>query len=783
MKFSYFSKPINQQEPADKAITLSALYNFMKGTSSKLGRLKVEDLTDLSSRALSDPEAKRMLPYVTFSSEFEKGELRRLSSAFKHTGLFVMDIDKISNAEQVYYMSTRWEHCVFSFLSPSGNGVKVVVRADLTESQILEFGHSVVCAQLIDVVEAALNVKVDPLKDSTRACFIRRTDDVFMNSSAKPITVKEEDLRSSVHEVQADQRNTEAPENPITSRTMIFRLWKGTERRLGRFPIQSRYAWLVSFVTECHKKGIDRTALLRFMNSHVKKLPQMEGLSDFDLRDYTESLTKKVYSKYSDEFGVHYDWYMNNSTRYQYPIDGLDLGGTRVADVASFAAENFPEFMFNSGKFWKFDGRVFKPIDEDLDTDFRDMVTAITPADRPSTIKMLISDLKARMGKPIASLKGMPKMLFTNGVLNTKTWEFREYSEQELLEERFVCEFNYPYNEHTSDAIWNDMVKRVLLPNEKLEKEDDSEAKENLMYEFIGYALFGNGQAEQVLLFTGKGANGKSSLINTIIDAMPANIVESISPSQFGERFTGANLVGKVLNIVPDIDYSDLGNEAKFKKIVSNESILVEEKFKKPWTAPLHCSHIFAANGDLQFKNNDNALDRRFLTILLEQVFYSEDRDYTLKDRLKNDSVKQTIINKAVEGWKRYQSNGLKFTLPESSIEAQKERVKELDHTRSFFETALVYEDGEKCSLQDVVNAYEDWCMSNSVMRSERVPHHKMGGKLREYIQYEAPKDVKIVRPKGKVHVKNARVEFNPDMSAATEMVDEGLSFVKGVTR
>ena len=125
------------------------------------------------------------------------------------------------------------------------------------------------------------------------------------------------------------------------------------------------------------------------------------------------------------------------------------------------------------------------------------------------------------------------------------------------MEARFTFEFNFNYDSSVDDAVWNKMVKRIMLPNDKLSKADDSVAKERLLYDFLGYALFGNGQAEQVLLFTGKGANGKSSLINTIMEMFPKNIIESIAPKQFGDRFTGANLVGKVLNIV-SVSYTHL---------------------------------------------------------------------------------------------------------------------------------------------------------------------------------------------------------------------------------
>lgn len=774
IKVSYFGKPINNALPHDKAVTLASLYNFMLGNSEKLGSTEYGHLKSISDRALNSPAAKRELPYVTFSAEFERDQLRRLDSSYTHTSLFVMDIDKIDNAEEVFEASKSWENCVMSFMSPSGKGVKIVVAADLTESQIHDFGHTIVCSQIIDIIEAYFNVKVDPLKDATRACFIRATDKVFYNDKAQLIHINEDQLRIAVHEIGVEEHN-EPLEEPITSRAMVVRIWKGTERRLGRLPKQSRYSWLVSFVTESHKKGISRDTLIKFMGTYVKSLPQMSDLSSFDLNDYTDVLTRKVYSKYQNEFGIHGEWFLRYSATYQYPIDGLDIVNSRLGDVAAFAAENFTEFFFSGGKFYKFNGRIFDMIDEDLDADFQDMIQAITVRDSASTKSQLVQYLKSRMTKGIPSLKSMPKMLFKNGVLDTSDWSFKDCSEQELLESRFVCQFDYNYNPSVSDDVWNRMVKTVMSPNEKLDKNDDSIAKEELLYDFLGYSLFGNGNAEQVLLFTGKGANGKSSLINAIIDSLPTNITESISPKQFGERFVGANLVGKIINIVPDIDYADLGNEAAFKKIVSNEPIMVEEKFKKPRKAELHCSHIFAANGDLQFKNNDNALDRRFLTILLEQVFYADERDFSLKDKLKADSIKQTIMNKAIEGWKRFSGRDCRFVVPESSQEAQRDRVKELDHTKSFFDNCLVFEEGSRVSFKDVIEVYNDWCMENNIMRSDRVQFNKFGGKLQEYIQYDAPKGAKFIRPKNVKHIKNMRVTS----SKLGENLVEDLPFLK----
>ena len=187
VRFSLFKNPINVQEGHSAAVTVEELYKLMSGESDELGGLTKEVLM----KRTADGD-KKSLPYVTFSSKFADGQLRRLTSDFDHTGLFMMDIDKLSPEEtdRVYNECKGWDSAIFGFISPSGNGVKVLVKTDLSNDEILEYGHALVNEALVDIVGKKLGAVVDPLKDSTRACFIVSTRSLFYNSGAKPVHVE-----------------------------------------------------------------------------------------------------------------------------------------------------------------------------------------------------------------------------------------------------------------------------------------------------------------------------------------------------------------------------------------------------------------------------------------------------------------------------------------------------------------------------------------------------------------------------------------------------------------
>lgn len=101
-------------------------------------------------------------------------------------------------------------------------------------------------------------------------------------------------------------------------------------------------------------------------------------------------------------------------------------------------------------------------------------------------------------------------------------------------------------------------------------------------YEFLGYCLYRGYPIHKAFMFTGYGSNGKSTLLNLIRMFLGAINTCSISLQSLCEdRFSRAELYGKMLNYFADLKDIALTETGEFKALTGSDQISAEMKFKQ----------------------------------------------------------------------------------------------------------------------------------------------------------------------------------------------------------
>lgn len=171
-KFSYFKAPIKNTTPLDN-VTLFDMYTFIRDATFAH---KTEEL-----RAIKDKkEAKQFkatnFDYVTFSGTFSKREDKSL---IKHSGLITIDLDELSNLEEVkqQLLNDEYFETELLFTSPSGDGLKWIVSIDLMKATHLEYFRGIE-----NYLLTTYKLKVDASgKDVSRACFVPHDRKCYIN--------------------------------------------------------------------------------------------------------------------------------------------------------------------------------------------------------------------------------------------------------------------------------------------------------------------------------------------------------------------------------------------------------------------------------------------------------------------------------------------------------------------------------------------------------------------------------------------------------------------------
>jgi hypothetical protein len=178
---------MNESNPLDKRITVfKTLTDTASPIVATLGQVvqqvanpKKYSLTIIerirSGEATKDE--KKQLPIICFSGVFRT---RDDASLEEHSGLMVIDIDDVNAVEAKRHIALD-KHTLVCFVSPSGRGIKVVVRISNPER------HRDHYRSIIKYYDINYGLEVDPTGiNVSRACFFSYDPEIVYREDAEP---------------------------------------------------------------------------------------------------------------------------------------------------------------------------------------------------------------------------------------------------------------------------------------------------------------------------------------------------------------------------------------------------------------------------------------------------------------------------------------------------------------------------------------------------------------------------------------------------------------------
>lgn len=171
--FSYYIHPVTNTKPY-KAISLAQVYDVIKDPK------KFGSSTD-TFRAITDKTKGKQykavnFDYVTFSGVFSS---RSDDNLISHSGLLSLDFDHADSvgALRSQLLADVMIDVDLLFISPSGNGLKLVTSIDLSKGTHAQYFYS-----FRNYFMQKYGVKIDECcNDVSRACFICHDPEVFIH--------------------------------------------------------------------------------------------------------------------------------------------------------------------------------------------------------------------------------------------------------------------------------------------------------------------------------------------------------------------------------------------------------------------------------------------------------------------------------------------------------------------------------------------------------------------------------------------------------------------------
>jgi P4 family phage/plasmid primase-like protien len=229
-----------------------------------------------------------------------------------------------------------------------------------------------------------------------------------------------------------------------------------------------------------------------------------------------------------------------------------------------------------------------------------------------------------------------------------------------------------------------------------------------LVEEVIGYCLIPDTRFEKAVMCVGGGGNGKSVLLDTITALQGNENASAVALQDLEDnRFSVAELYGKLANIFADLDNRALNSSSIFKTLVTGDRITAERKFGQPFSFRPFARLIFSANSLPPCKDRTHAFYRRWLIIPFERTFEGKNADNELRLKLRNELP--GILNRALRGLQRLFTEG-KFTEPQAVKAALEEYRRDNDTVASFVAEHAVEEANATTLKKKFYQNYRKWC-------------------------------------------------------------------------
>lgn len=173
-----FSKITDVENPFYKEIN-ELLFSFKDGSNAS----KIEAIRNENNKEKRN-NAKSKLVSVCFSGEFSR---RAAKNILKHSGFACLDFDDLPSFDDAVCLRDSLqdnEYIYSAFISPSGNGVKAIVKIPPEIEN-----HKKYYEALCETFDSFLDTKT---KDVSRVCYESYDPDLFINEKSKVWVLKKE---------------------------------------------------------------------------------------------------------------------------------------------------------------------------------------------------------------------------------------------------------------------------------------------------------------------------------------------------------------------------------------------------------------------------------------------------------------------------------------------------------------------------------------------------------------------------------------------------------------
>ncbi|MHB9023141.1 MAG: phage/plasmid primase, P4 family [Armatimonadota bacterium] len=300
-----------------------------------------------------------------------------------------------------------------------------------------------------------------------------------------------------------------------------------------------------------------------------------------------------------------------------------------------------------------------------------------------------------------------------NGTLDLRTGRLHPHDPADLITKLAPV----TYDKEATCPRWEQFLREVFL---------DDAALIAYVQRLAGYLLTGETSEQAVFLLVGKGANGKSVLVETLRSLLGDYAKDTPFSTFLERRETNtadlAALVGARMVTASEGEGQQSFNESLLKRLSGGDPVTCRYLYKAFFSYTPTYKVLIATNEVPRLHAQNLAMRRRVKLLPFRQTFYAPEdgktplRDDTLRGKLRLEL--SGILNWALRGCLQWQDNGLQP--PPIVLEGTNDLFQSFDPLADFLDEKCMRGPQEQIEVGTLWKVYVDWCETN-----ERQPAFK----------------------------------------------------------
>ncbi|MBS1696093.1 MAG: hypothetical protein JST91_28190 [Actinobacteria bacterium] len=338
-----------------------------------------------------------------------------------------------------------------------------------------------------------------------------------------------------------------------------------------------------------------------------------------------------------------------------------------------------------SDAFWSYDGGVWR---EDRKVVSRRLPVKMGRTFRNGNIAHVSAYLYARLlrdGKTIRPDE--PETRFVSvpsGLFDVSAGEIVPHDPDVLTTYQLQVdpEFDSPTTE------FNDFVNSVV--------HHDDRAR---VLDILAYLLLPGNPEQRAVMLCGAGRNGKGVLLSVVESIIGTQNAAHVSLQEMSRQFAAAEIYGKPVNIVGDIDGDHIAHTGKFKQMTGDDTVRMDVKHATAFAAKVWAVPVFSANQIPTSADTSHGYLRRWEVVEFPNTF--DGSDTGLRDRLRAElpAIAGRLLRRAHE-------HPYRISTSESGTRAHDMFARRSDPVRTWLDETELTGFAER---KDAYADYRDW--------------------------------------------------------------------------